>query len=153
MVRAVITKKIEAPARAVWELVNWKGCAELMPIPGQMEAVTFEGDGVGARRIFHLDRERLGGGIVVEELTSIDEKRRRYEYILTDNGPLPWTDYQGTILVTPCGPNACALKFEALLTPVDVSDEECRHIFITHALMDAARVTEKLCGTGVDADA
>jgi hypothetical protein len=52
-----------------------------------MERVTFEGDGVGARRIFHLDKIRLGGGAVEEELVVIDEARRYYEYRLADNGP------------------------------------------------------------------
>lgn len=144
MVRAVLAKKIEAPAARVWALVNWKGCADLMPIPGQMEGVTFQGQGVGARRIFHLDKERLGGGEVVEELTLMDEARMYYEYRLADNGPLPWTDYRGKILVTPCGSRACAVKFEADLTPLDISDEECRHIFITHALMDVQRPSESL---------
>jgi len=144
MVLAVLAKKIEAPAERVWALVNWKGCAELMPIPGQMEDVTFEGEGVGARRIFHLDKVRLGGGAVIEELVFMDEASRYYEYRLADNGRLPWTDYRGKILVTPCGPDACAIKFEADLTPLDISDEECRHTFITHALMDVQRLNESL---------
>ena len=144
MVLAVIAKKIDAPAKAVWALSNWKGCADLMPIPGQMEGVTFEGEGIGARRIFHLDKVRLGGGVVVEELVFMDEARCYYEYRLADNGPLPWTDYQGKILVTPCGPGACAIKFEADLTPLHICEEECRHIFITHALMDVARLKDKL---------
>ena len=87
---------------------------------------------------------RLGGGVVVEELVFMDEARCYYEYRLADNGPLPWTDYQGKILVTPCGPGACAIKFEADLTPLDICEEECRHIFITHALMDVARLKDKL---------
>lgn len=144
MVLAVIAKKISAPADAVWALVNWRGCEALMPIPGQMEGVTFKGDGVGAQRIFALNEKRLGGGAIVEELVYIDEARRYYEYRLADNGPLPWTGYEGHILVTPCGPDACAIKFQADITPIDISDEECRHIFITHALMDVAKVSEKL---------
>ena len=144
MVVAVIAKKIEAPADAVWRYANWDGCADLMPIPGQMEAVTFEGSGVGAKRIFHLDKIRLGGGQIVEELVLMEEERRYYEYRLADNGPLPWTDYHGVIMVTPCGPGACAIKFSVDITPLDISDEECRHIWVTHALMDVARLKEKL---------
>ena len=145
MVVAIIAKKINAPADKVWALANWKCCADLMPIPGQMEGVTFEGDGVGAQRIFHLDRERLGGGSIIEELVVMDEKRRYYEYRLADNGPLPWTDYSGVIVVTPCGPEACAIKFSVDITPLDISDEECRHIWVTHALMDVVRLKDKLC--------
>ena len=144
MVQAHIAKKLEAPADRVWALANWRGCEQLMPIPGQMERVSFEGEGVGARRTFHLDRERLGGGSVVEELVALDERRRYYEYRLADNGPLPWTDYSGVIVVTPCGPEACAIKFSVDITPLDISDEECRNIWVTHALMDVARLKEKL---------
>lgn len=144
MVVAVIAKKIEAPADKVWALANWKGCADLMPIPGQMEGVTFEGEGVGAQRIFHLDRERLGGGTIIEELVLMDERRRYYEYRLVDNGLLPWTDYEGVIVVTPCGSEACAIKFSVDITPLEISDEECRNIWVTHALMDVARLKEKL---------
>ncbi|WP_299322557.1 SRPBCC family protein [Parasphingopyxis sp.] len=144
MVEAVIAKRIEAPADDVWALVNWKGCEALMPIPGQMDSVRFEGDGPGARRIFALDQERLGGGSIVEELVFIDPKHRFYQYIIADNGPLPWTDYKGEIRVTPCGPDACALKFAVEITPLDMSDEECRNIFITHCLMDVARIKDHL---------
>jgi hypothetical protein len=74
----------------------------------------------------------------------MDEKRRYYEYRLADNGRLPWTDYQGVIVVTPCGPDACAIKFSVDITPLEISDEECRNIWVTHALMDVARLKEKL---------
>jgi len=144
MVQAIIAKRIEAPASEVWALVNWKGCEALMPIPGQMENVRFEGDGVGAHRIFEVNKERLGGGFIVEELVSINSDKMFYEYCMPDNGPLPWTDYKGEIRVTPCGPDACAIKFTVDITPVGVPDEECRNIFITHCLMDVARISEHL---------
>jgi hypothetical protein len=147
MVHCTIAKKIDVPADVLWGLVNWEGCAQLMPVPGQMESVTFEGKGVGAKRIFALNEERLGGGSIVEQLVSIDEDQRAYEYRIADNGPLPWTGYFGEIRVTPCGPDACAIKFSVDITPIDISDEECRHIFITHCLMDVARIREYLAAS------
>jgi hypothetical protein len=30
------------------------------------------------------------------------------------------------------------------LTPLDISDEKCRHVFITHGLMDITCLKEKL---------
>lgn len=95
-----------------------------MPIPGQMDSVTFEGEGPGAKRIFAINNERLGGGFIVEELVSIDETHRSYEYRMADNGPLPWTGYIGEISVTPCGALACAIRLSADITSVGVSDEE-----------------------------
>lgn len=122
-------RKLPYPAAAVWELVGDFGNAEIAA--GFVERVETVGEGLGMERIFHLP-QRLGGGSVRERLEELDPVLRRISYRITDNGPLPWTGYFGTITVTPCGPDACAILVELRLTPIGIRPEEAAAISMSN---------------------
>lgn len=136
-------RKLPYPAEAVWDLVGDFGNAEIAA--GFVDRVETVGEGVGMERIFHLP-ERLGGGAVRERLEELDPVLRRVSYRLTDNGPLPWTGYFGTITVTPCGPAACAILAELRLTPIGIRPEEAAAISMSNMEMFFRNLAQILDG-------
>jgi hypothetical protein len=122
-------RRINAPADAVWAYVGDFGSPAIGE--GFVERVEVIGKGVGMERIFHLP-EHMGGGSVRERLDDHDDSLRSYAYRLTDNGPLPWTGYEGRITVTPCGPDACAVLARIQLVPVTARPEECAAISMSN---------------------
>lgn len=98
--------RFAAPADRVYALLADFGGTKLTR--GYVARVETTGDGVGMRRTFHLD-PRVGEGAVVEELTLRDDSRRAIAFRMVDNGPLPWSQYEGYAEVTPCGPSACVM--------------------------------------------
>lgn len=115
-----VAERIEAPADAVWDHINWHGVERLTG--GLFKAVAFFGDlpepGVTKRLYFE------SGLPVLERLEWVDAEDRAYGYRVIDAGSLPVTDYTGYVRVTPCGSGACYLKIESEFTPVLVSEEE-----------------------------
>jgi len=115
--------RIEAPADAVWALVGDFGGTALTG--GYVERVELEGRGLGAVRTYHTVA-RLGGAPVRQRLEGLDPVDRVIVYRMIDNGSVPWTDYTGSIRVTPCGPDACAVSMRLAYIPVGAEPETCR---------------------------
>ncbi len=135
-------RKLPYPAAAVWELVGDFANSEI--VAGFVDRVEIEGEGIGMERIFHLPA-RLGGGAVRERLEELDPVLRRIGYRLTDNGPLPWTGYYGSIMVTPCGPDACAILVDVRFTPIGIRPEEAAAISMSnmdHFFANLARILD-----------
>lgn len=116
-----VARHIEAPADKVWYLVGTWDDTTLSQ--GYVDRVEVEGAGLGSIRNYYLP-ERLGGGVVRERLEGHDPVNRSYAYRMVDNGPLPWTGYEGRITVTPSGPDRAAILFEIRMTPIGVRGEE-----------------------------
>ncbi len=123
MLEMDVARRIEAPADTVWALVGDFGGTALTQ--GYVERVELTGQGVGAVRTYHTVA-RLGGAPVRQRLERLDPVDRVITYRMIDNGSVPWTDYTGTIRVTPCGPDACAVSMHLRYVPVGVEPEVCR---------------------------
>lgn len=118
MLTAFYAEPIAAPADAVWRFIAWENM-ELM-LPGGLFLGVVYGDRApvaGATR-----RVQLAGGLdVVEQLVSQDATERRVRYRMIDLGAAPLSEYEGDVLVTARGPDACALRFSCRYHPL--SDE------------------------------
>lgn len=134
-------RKLPYPADAVWSLVGDFGNPKIAE--GFVDRVEVIGEGIGMERLFHLP-QRLGGGVVRERLEHHDPILRQISYRITDNGPLPWTGYFGTITVTPCGPDACAILAELRLTPIGVRPEQAAAISMSNMDMFFANIARVL---------
>ena len=108
-------RRIAAPARAAWRFVGDFGGNVLTR--GYVDRVEVRGVGVGAERTYHL-ASHLGGGSVSERLEDLDDAQMRIRYSMPDNGPLPWTLYEGEIRVIAAGPQACMVSIRTCFLPV-----------------------------------
>lgn len=104
-------RRIDAPARAAWRFVGDFGGDVLTR--GYVDRVQVRGVGIGAERIYHLR-----GSSVCERLEELDDTQMRMRYSMTDNGPLPWTLYEGEIRVIAAGPQACVVSIRTRFLPV-----------------------------------
>lgn len=124
-----VAARFDAPAEAVWSFVNWQGMPQLTG-GGFFTSATFpEGPEIRAgalRRVTTPD-----GAAFVEELIEESEGRIFFQrYRLVDTGPLPLTDYEGVVVVTPAG-DGCCLKFGHTATLVDVAENEWRSSWLS----------------------
>jgi Polyketide cyclase / dehydrase and lipid transport len=108
-------RRIAAPARAAWRFVGDFGGSILTR--GYIDRVEVRGVGIGAERVYHL-AAHLGGGSVCERLEELDDVRMRIRYSMPDNGPIPWTLYEGEIRVIAAGPQACMVSICTRFLPV-----------------------------------
>lgn len=129
MTEIEVTERINAPADRVWNLVNWRGLESIAK--SEFQGFRFKGEGIGAVRWLDLPN----GDCIKERLEDCSAEDRWYIYRVIDNGPLPWTDYTGRILVTPSGPGVCAVKFSCRLTPVSLTEQECRDLYVQRIRM------------------
>jgi hypothetical protein len=92
MAQAKVVETIAASADRVFaQLGNFAG---IKPGPG-LEAVTYEGEGVGMTR--HM---QLTNGLVVERLDALDEAARSWTYaIINEDSPLPFANYSATVQI------------------------------------------------------
>ncbi|NKB99085.1 MAG: hypothetical protein GKR90_11420 [Pseudomonadales bacterium] len=104
MAEAKVVKKVEASADVVWaELSNFTGIKPGGPI----EAVTYEGEGVGMIRNLSM-----GGGLVVERLEVHDDAARTFTYaIINDDAPLPFANYSATVNIADDGDGTCTVDW------------------------------------------
>lgn len=100
---------ISAPADAVWAVINDLG--NMYVARGMANKVEISTrDGVPLRTL-HLTPE-LGGGVVAEKITLIDNAQMRMNYEVVDFGPLPATSYKGFMTFIPDGEKTL-LDYEA----------------------------------------
>ncbi len=116
-------------AERVWSVVGDFGHPKLGE--GFVDRVETVGTGIGMERIFYLP-DILGGGSVRERLDHYDPRLMTYGYSITDNGPLPWTGYEGVITIIPSGPVKSSLQVVIKLHPVTASAEECKAISVSN---------------------
>jgi hypothetical protein len=139
MPKVEFAARVEAPADVVWNCFRGPDRNRLA-IGTYAQAIQQEGEGVGSIKTTVL----LGGGVIKERFESIDEKERHWTYRVIDNGPLPFTDYIGEVRITPCGPDACAVKFQATFTPLGTDEGDGVSIYKSNCLKGIARLKEIL---------
>jgi hypothetical protein len=116
MLSAFHAARLAAPAQEVWRYVAWENL-ELMLPGGLFEAVHYQDR---RPREGALRRVRMAGGLeVVERLEHQDAAERRMRYRMIDLGDAPLSEYEGDVLVTPKGPQACAVRFACRYYPLD----------------------------------
>tara|TARA_R100001244_G_scaffold6593_1_gene7750 strand:- start:5038 stop:5481 length:444 start_codon:yes stop_codon:yes gene_type:complete len=127
MGKAKVTRRIESPAKLVWESLSWFG----------MEVLA--GGSLFSRVDFHESQLRPGitktlhvndGLPLCERLEWINESDMTYGYRVVDTGSLPVTDYQGRVRVTPAGPDACNVIISSTFSGVGISDTEWSEMWI-----------------------
>src|SRR5262245_34411851 len=100
---------IAAPADAVWAIIN--DLSNMDVATGMADRVEISTrDGVPLRTL-HLTAA-LGGGVVAEKITLIDNANMHMNYEVVDFGPLPATSYKGFMKFIPDGAKTL-LDYEA----------------------------------------
>lgn len=107
---------IAAPAEAVWAVINDLGNMDVAT--GMADRVEISTrDGVPLRTL-HLT-PALGGGVVAEKITLIDNAKMHMNYEVVDFGPLPATSYKGFMKFIPDGAKT-VLDYEARYEGSDI---------------------------------
>lgn len=146
MVRVERAIRIPAPAALAWRVLGDFGLADLKD--GICDTVTVAGDGVGALRTMTL-AAAWGGGSVRERLEELDPGERYMRYRLVDSGPVPFADYEGSIRVTPAGPDACVAVMTSRFVPVEIDEPTARGMSVANierALENARSAISRLAG-------
>lgn len=131
--------RIPVPAHVAWRVLGDFALTDLKA--GICDAVTVAGVGVGAIRTMTL-AAAWGGGAVLERLEELDATDRYMRYRLVDSGPVPFADYEGSIRVTPAGPDACVAVMTSRFVPVEIDDASARDMSVANierALANARR--------------
>ena len=111
------TTTINAPAKDVWTVIN--DLANMDVARGMADRVEIsERDGVPLRTLYLTPA--LGGGVVAEKITLIDNANMRMNYEVVDFGPLPATSYMGFMKFVPNG-DKTTLEYEARFEAPDTS--------------------------------
>lgn len=105
MTEAKVVKKVNAPARDVWEVLS---VFDGMKPGGPIEAVRYEGEGVGMVRYITMN-----GGMVVERLEEHDADRLTFSYaIINDDSPLPFDGYSARVDITDDGDGTSTVEWK-----------------------------------------
>jgi ligand-binding SRPBCC domain-containing protein len=107
---------IAAPADAVWAVINDLGNMDVAT--GMADKVEISTrDGVPLRTLYLTPA--LGGGVVAEKITHIDNAKMHMNYEVVDFGPLPATSYKGFMKFIPDGAKT-VLDYEARYEGSDI---------------------------------
>lgn len=123
MVRVERAIRIPVNAEVAWQVLGDFSLRHLSA--GICESVTVDGTGVGMVRTMTLV-PAWGGGSVRERLEELDAVERYMRYRLVDCGPVPFADYEGSVRVTPAGPDACVAVMTSRFVPVELDDDTAR---------------------------
>ena len=105
MAQAKVVKTVNANADEVFALL---GDFAGIQAGGPVEAVRFEGEGVGMLRYI-----TMGGGEVIERLETHDAQSREFSYvILNDDSPLPFANYRAQVNVADNGDGTCTVDWQ-----------------------------------------
>lgn len=107
---------IAAPADAVWAVINDLGNMDVATGMADRVEVSTR-DGVPLRTLYLTPA--LGGGVVAEKITLIDNAKMHMNYEVVDFGPLPATSYKGFMKFIPEGANT-VLDYEARYEGSDI---------------------------------
>lgn len=114
MAEAKVTKTLAASAQDVWQILS--DFSAIQP-GGPIEAVRYEGEGVGMTRILTM------GGEVIERLLEHDSDALTFSYaIINDDSPLPFADYSAKVNITDHGDNTCTVDWTGTFEPKGVDE-------------------------------
>ncbi len=104
MTEAKLVKKVNASAQQVWEQLS--DFAGIKP-GGPIEAVRYEGDGVGMIRYL-----TMASGQVVERLEAHSSESLTFSYsIMNEDCPLPFLNYSATVNISDDGDGTCTVEW------------------------------------------
>ena len=135
MAQAKVVETINAPIDQVWDqLGNFSG---IEPGPG-IEAVEYEGEGVGMTRSIHL-----ANGSVVERLDHHDSVGHTFTYaIINEDGPLPFVNYSATVLLKSESDKVTTVEWTGSFDPKGVDQAKAEKIasgIYTNAIQGARK--------------
>ena len=114
------TGSFAVSADKLWALVkDFGGLDKIMPA---IESIETEGEGVGMLR-----KMPMSGGLVVERLDVCDDDTRTLTYSITE-GPLPFSDYSATMVVSEDAPDACTLTWTGQIEAAGVPQEKAERL-------------------------
>jgi hypothetical protein len=116
MAEVMVSGEIDAPVEKLWQLISAFGEVDWMQGLDKVE-VTGEGPGM-VRRIY-----AGGGDAILEQLEFLDEEARRLGYTITENNPMPVSDYHATCTAVDLGDGRCRLDWGCTFTPAEGVDE------------------------------
>lgn len=98
--------------------------------------IEFVGDGPGMYRLIDM-----GGKKIREELYEVHPDELRVVYGITENNPLPVTDYRATMKITELGPKRCGLDWSCTFEPdgITVDQAEAAVTQFYTGLLDSIR--------------
>ena len=110
MTEAKVTKDLKASGKDVFDVL----CVfDGLKPGGAIEAVRYEGEGVGMVRYL-----TMGGGEIVERLDVLDPGSLTMTYAITnDDSPLPFTNYSATVQITDHGNGSCTVDWTGNFDP------------------------------------
>lgn len=117
MAQASVTRNLDVPAQALFDLLADFGNVSWMPAGTQADVV---GEGPGMARLIHAGDRKIR-----EQLESLDPATRTLVYTIPENVPFPVTGYRATMVVTPQG-EGCELRWTCSFEPEGVSEEQAR---------------------------
>ncbi len=104
MQKVALTSKVAAPAEQLWQAIgSFHSIGDWHPMVARVEA---QGKGKGARRVLHLK----DGTRIVEQLTGINDKERRYTYTIVDS-PLAMSGYVAKVHVRDNGDGTSTVEW------------------------------------------
>lgn len=144
MIRVERAIRIPVSADVAWYVLGDFALRDLKD--GICDAVTVSGDGVGAIRTMTL-AAAWGGGSVRERLEELDVADRYMRYRLVDSGPVPFADYEGSIRVTPAGPDACVAVMTSRFVPVEIDESTARGMSVSNIERALSNARAALAGS------
>lgn len=110
MTKVDVSTRLAVPAQAVWDVVgSFAGLPDWHPAVESSEQ--HNENGATIRRL-----SLVGGGSIVEQLESLDDKERAYSYSIL-SGPLPVADYRATVRVRDDDGGGCTVQWSSEFNP------------------------------------
>ena len=112
MGEVTVSRSLERDPAEVWALLANFGETGWIPMA---DKVTLEGDGVGMRRLLHME----GSEPIIEQLDAIDHDQHVLTYSI-ENNPLPTSEYRAVCTVSADGDGT---RVEWVVSFVPIGDE------------------------------
>ncbi|KIX20089.1 hypothetical protein SY27_16390 [Flavobacterium sp. 316] len=120
--KVTTTNIVAVKTSEVWKkLVAFGGTDKF--VPDLIERVSVKGNSVGAVRTIYLK----GGGEIVEELTEIDSKNHKMEFIILST-PMPITNYTGIFEISKAAENSCEVTFTSKYKTYSENEKEMESV-------------------------
>ncbi len=121
MININVTRKINAPASAVWKrIAAFSGIEDYSPIASS----DVKGQGPGAKRVCIMP----DNAEIHERLSLLDNERMRLEYQMI-SGPFPIKNYTGKVAVKSLSDSTCEVSWGSEFELDGVSEAKIRPLF------------------------
>ena len=114
MAKVMVSGEIDVSAERLWNLLEDFGSVGWMP---GVTSVAVQGQGEGMSRTIGE-----GEGAIVEVLESIDEETHQIGYTITQNNPMPVSDYHARCKAVDLGEGRSLLEWGCDFTPAGTDE-------------------------------